>query len=171
MRSTRFLSLAYSSLIQDRRETLPTLAFLPFLCHLRFFEIHIQFYDFFDLDILSFKFLIDSLCISLTSPSTLEHLGLNIQFHNNTVNPFHEKLHDAWSHLDSLATHSAGSRLQRVDISIDYSYRCESYGNDGEVEEFNEDEILKSVFDGLPLLNSKGILFVKAALVGFEYWY
>ena len=122
--------------------------------------------DEYDLYILTFKFLMDSLSISLTTPSTLEHLKLNIRFHNNCLNPFYENLRDAWSHLDSFTTHSAGSRLQRVDINIEYSFRIwESYGDDGELDEFDEDELLKAVHDGLPLLRSKGILFVEANLV------
>ena len=125
--------------------------------------------DEYDLNILTFKFLMDSLSISLTTPSTLEHLELNIRFHDNCLNPFYENLQEAWSHLDSFTTHSAGSRLKRVDINIEYSFRClESYDDDGELDEFDEDELLKSVLNGLPLLHSKGILSVKADLVDSE---
>lgn len=175
-RSTKFLSSAYFSLTQDRQDTTtPKLIFLPFLCHLRFFEIHFELDspdvdDEYDLNILTFKFLMDSLSISLTTPSTLEHLELNIRFQNNCLNPFYENLQEAWSHLDSFTTHSAGSRLKRVDVNIEYSFRClESYDDDGELDEFDEDELLKSVLDGLPLLRSKGILSVKADLVDSEW--
>jgi hypothetical protein len=59
------------------------LIFLPFKCRLRFFEIHASFshspyacgpHDF---DFLSF--LMRSLCISLTSPATLQHLEFNFE--------------------------------------------------------------------------------------------
>jgi hypothetical protein len=56
-------------------------------------------------------------------------------------------------------THPNGSRLQRVVININYSIRSESnYDND-------KDDVLKAVLDGLPLLRTKGILFVKAAML------
>jgi hypothetical protein len=106
----------------------------------------------------------DSLSISLISPATLEHLELNIRLHDNTANPFYENLRDVWSSLESFTTHSAGSRLQRVDINIDYSFRLEGGGL------FDEDELLKAVLDGLPFLRSKCILFVKAALVDSNEW-
>ena len=117
-----------------------------------------------DFDALSF--LICSLEVSLTSPATLEHLKFNIRFRNVTdkldFNTFYENLRhvggsDAWSHLDSIATHPAGSRLQRVDINIKYDFRR----NDN-WEEPDEDKVLKAVHDGLPLLCTKGTLFVKA---------
>jgi len=113
--------------------------------------------------------LIHSLCISLTSPGTLEHLQFNIYFHDapNTVNdPFYEKLCDAWSQLDSITTYTIGSQLQRVDININYSILYFDVDLDREVEEdFDGDELLKAVLDGLPLLRTEGILFVEAALV------
>ena len=65
-----------------------------------------------------------------------------------------------WSYLDSITTHPAGPRLQRVDININYSF-CS--GDDGEEPEENKVMPLKALFDGLPLLHMKGILFVKAA--------
>ena len=67
---------------------------------------------------------------------------------------------DVWSHLDSIITHPAGSRLQRVDINIKYSFR---YDND---EEPDSTEILEPVLDALPLLREKGILFVEATVSG-----
>ena len=104
-----------------------------------------------------------SLCISLTSPATLEHLKFYIQFRNSTSdfdpNEYYEKLRDAdvWRHLDSIATHPTGSRLQRVDIDINSTF-C--YDNKG--EELDWDKVEKAVLDGVPLLRTKDILFVKA---------
>jgi len=91
-----------------------------------------------------------SLCISLTSPATLEHLKLGIQCDNST---FYEDIPDVWSHLDSITTHPIGSRLQRVDVNINYEH---SYYVSDEVK------IAKVVLDSLPLLRTKGILFVEA---------
>ena len=112
-----------------------------------------------DFNVLSF--LMGSLCTSLTSPATLEHLEFNIRFRGNILNfdsnTFYENLRDAdvWSHLDSITTHPTGSRLQRVDININYRFHC---------DEPDEDEVLKAVLDGLPLLRTQGILFVQATL-------
>ena len=64
---------------------------------------------------------------------------------------------DAWCHLDSITSHPTGSRLQRVDININYSFRY-----DDNVGEPDENEVLNAVLDSLPLLHTKGILFVKA---------
>ena len=114
-----------------------------------------------DFDILSF--LMGSLCISLTPPATLEHLEVNILFRGATDDfayyTFYEDLRAAevWRHLDSITTHPVGSRLQRVDINIDYKFRYNDNGG-----EPDKDEVSKAVFDGLPLLHTKGILFVKA---------
>jgi hypothetical protein len=133
------------------------------MCRLRFFEIHANLgaATVHDFDILSF--LMGSLCISLTSPATLEHLKLNISFRGSInrfidrVNSFSEnsRVADAWRHLDSIASHPTGSRLERVDININYSFRYNKVG------EPNEIEVLKGVLDGLPLLHTKGILFVE----------
>ena len=103
----------------------------------------------------------DSLCICL-SPATLEHLELNICFHyftNRVDNPYYVDLRDTWRRLDSIITRSTGSRLQRVDIVIDYSFRYDDDGN-----EPDEDDVLEAVLDSLPLLRTKGILFVEAVL-------
>jgi hypothetical protein len=108
-----------------------------------------------------------SLRISLTSPATLEHLKFKIWFrgYNNNFNHdrFYQYLRNAhvWSHLDSIITHPIGSRLQRVDIDIDYAFRTSDI-----VMEPDNDEILKAVLDGLPLLRERGILFVEAAVGG-----
>jgi hypothetical protein len=137
--------------------------FLPFMCRLRYFEININPDSAFmvDFDILSF--LMRSLCVSLTSPATLEHLKFKICFHGNDNHfdhyGFYKDLRDAdvWSHLDSIITHPTGSRLQRVDIDIRYTLRYD----DNIMEPYNH-EILEAVLDALPLLREKGILFVEA---------
>ena len=137
--------------------------FLPFMCHLRVFEIYIHPFSaaMRDFDILSF--LMRSLRLSLTSPATLEHLKFDIGFEGND-NSFNyytlfNDLRDAdvWSHLDSITTHPTGSRLQRVDINIEYSFRY-----DDDVLEPDESEVEAPVLDALPLLREKGILFVEA---------
>ena len=65
---------------------------------------------------------------------------------------------DVWSHLDSITTHPTGSRLQRVDINIQYCFRY-----DDEMDsEPDESEVEEPFLDALPLLREKGILFVKA---------
>ena len=108
-----------------------------------------------------------SLCTSVTSPATLEHMQFNIRFRGSEYDfNFHSfymnlRVADAWGHLDSVATHPAGSRLQRVDINIDYAFRYDEYGT-----EPDENEVSKVVLDALPLLRTKGILFVKA-FVGY----
>jgi hypothetical protein len=137
------------------------------MCRLRFFEIYIDLGSatMHDFDILSS--LMGSLYISLTSSTsaTLEHLDFNLRFRGNFRNfnsyIFYGNLRDVdvWSHLDSIATHPSGSRLQRVNITINFSFRYDSYG-----KEPDQDEVLKAVLDGLPLLRMKGILFVKAVL-------
>jgi len=111
-----------------------------------------------DFEILSF--LMRSLRVSLTSPATLEHLKFNIVFEDcrNDFNYYglFDDLRDAdvWSHLDSIITHPTGSRLQRVDINIKYSFGCDNQPDNS--------EILEPVLDALPLLRKKDILFVKA---------
>ena len=130
------------------------------MSRLRFLEIYIDLGPAtrFDFDILSF--LMSSLYISLTSPATLEHLGFNIQFgviRNFDFNTFCESLGYPWSQLDSITTHPAGSRLQRVDINISYAFLYDEEG-----EKPDDDRVLKAVLDGLPLLRAKGILFLKA---------
>jgi len=149
----RFPTSAYLSLIEDMEGPTEPI-FLPFMCRLRFFEIGIItiMHDF---DILSF--LMRSLCISLTSPATLEHLKFHFTFRGDSNyfnhNRFYEDLRDAdvWRHLDSIITHPTGSRLQRVDLVISYTFRYDPYN----------DEILESILDALPLLREKGILLSK----------
>ena len=137
--------------------------FLPFMCRLRVLDIYIdpssaRLRAF---DILSFLF--RSLRLSLTSPATLEHLKLGIVFTSYSYsffwNAFFDKLRDAdfWRHLDSIITHPASSRLQRVDIVIYYTFRR----NDN-VKEPDNTEVSEPVLDALPLLRKKGILFIKA---------
>jgi hypothetical protein len=148
---------------------------VPFICCLRFFEIYVDLgsVTMYDFDILSF--LMSSLCISLTSPATLEHLKFNISFHGTTsgdfeFDTFYEDLRNAavWTHLDSITTHPTGSRLQRVDIDIDYCdlqfqtvQVFDEDDSDSEDQVPIEHDVLKAVLDGLPLLRSKDILFVE----------
>ena len=109
-----------------------------------------------------------SLYISLTSRATLEHLKFNISFNGTTddfdddddYSSFYNDLCDAdvWNHLDSITTHPGGSRLQRVDINIDYWF-----GQDNDEVEPDENEVLEAVLDGLPLLRKKDILFIEVA--------
>jgi len=164
---TTFPTSACFSLIWDiggRMEGLTEPIFLPFMCHLRVLEINIDSSStMHNLDILSF--VMRSLCISLTSPATLEHLTLDITFEGDDCHfdydewdEFCMDLRDAdfWKHLDSVITHPTGSRLQRVDINIGYAFY-----DDDDMVEVNTDEILSAVHDGLPLLREKGILFVE----------
>jgi hypothetical protein len=159
---TRFPSTpAYFSLTRDMEGPTEPI-FLPFMCRLRYFEINANpdSADMDDFNILSF--LIRSLCVSLTSPATFEHLKLKICFcghHNFDYRRLPEELRNAdiWSHLNSIITRPIGSRLKRVDIEIKYTFRH------GEKPD-NNDEILKAVLCGLPLLRKKGILFVKAIM-------
>ena len=137
--------------------------FLPFMCRLRVLDIYIdpsstRLKDF---DILSF--LIRSLRLSLTSPPTLEHLKLGIVFTSYDYRffwtAFFDELSDCdfWRHLDSIVTHPAGSRLQRVDIDIYYTFQ-----RDDNVKEPDNNEVSEPILDALPSLRKKGILFVKA---------
>ena len=128
------------------------------MCRLRVLEINIDLFLAGDFDILSS--LIRSLRLSLTSPATLEHLMIDIVL-KHIDKYFHldwsyDDLRDAdvWSHLDSIITHPTGSRLQRVDISIEYP-SAYTYGEMGPDDS-------ETVLDALPLLREKGILFVEA---------
>ena len=134
---------------------------LPFLSRLRVFEIYIDAFTLLDLNILTF--LIGSLSISLTSPATLQHLKSKIRIQDSNYHFFCRTLRDTgvWSYLNSITSHSTGSRLQRVEINIEYSLLF----NDCIVNNPDKDEIEKSVVDGLPLLHTEGILFVQVVLV------
>jgi len=140
----------------------PESIFLPFMCRLRSFEIYATLRSASVYHSKTLSSLMSSLCISLTSPATLEQLELTIQFCNNRddfdSDMFCENLRDAeaWSYLDSITTHPSGSRLQQVNINLDY-YFC----YDEDLRKPDEDEVLRAVYDGLPLLCKKGILFVK----------
>ena len=158
----KFPTSLYFSLIwamEGRTEPI----FLPFMCRLRVFEIYIDPFsaEIWDFDVLSVLML--SLCVSLTSPATLEHLKFAIVFQGNSNTfdhyAFYDDLRDAdvWRHLDSIITHPTGSRLQRVDIDIRYIFRY-----DDDVVEPDNTEILESILDALPLLREKGILSVEA---------
>jgi hypothetical protein len=159
---TMFLTFASSSLIRDMEGPTEPI-FLPFLCRVRCFEIHVYPSSAVMRDFNILSFLMRSLRVSLTSPATLEHLKFYISFFGNDNffdhYGFYDDLRDddVWSHLDSLVTHPSGSRLQRVDIVILYSFRY-----DDNVVEPDEDEVVEPILDALPLLREKGILFVKA---------
>ncbi|EDR08418.1 uncharacterized protein LACBIDRAFT_326852 [Laccaria bicolor S238N-H82] len=137
--------------------------FLPFMSYLRILEIDINPHSATMSDFAVLSFVMRSLCASLTSPATLEHLKLNIKFEGYDNNfqhyPFYDDLRDddVWGLLDSIVTHPTGSRLQRVNIDIIY---CFCYDADGSNPD--NDDILEAVLDSLPLLHEKGILFLKA---------
>jgi hypothetical protein len=132
------------------------------MCRLRFFEIDVKLGSSTEDDFDTLSFLMGSLCISLTSPATLEHLKFDISFDDDAglgEEGIYEtfRVADAWRHLDSITSHPTGSRLQRVDININYLY---SYGYDYRKPDKNE--VINAVLNGLPLLRSKGFLFVEA---------
>ena len=136
--------------------------FLPFMCRLRVLEIRIDpsSATMRDFGILSLLIL----CISLTSPATLEHLKIDIVFKGSGYFDYYalfDDIRDAevWSHLDSIITHPTGSRLQTVGVCITYSPRCDSKG-----VEPDETEVLEPFLDALPLLCEEGILYVQAIL-------
>ena len=156
--------IPFICLIQDIEGPTDSI-FLPFMCRLRFFEIsvHLGCATMHDFDILSF--LMGSLCISLTSPATLEHLQFNIWFSGDDnmfmyrAYAFFLRYAEAWSHLDSITTHPTGSQLQRVDINIRYCFRCDDNSREPDWK-----KVEKAVLDGLSLLRAKGILFVEASV-------
>ena len=163
MHGTRFPASACFSLIWDMKGLTEPI-FLPFMCRLRVFEVYVDVFSatMGDFDILSF--LMHSFRISVTSPATLEYLKFDIVFEANDKSfdshwLFDDLLDaDVWSHLDSITTHPTGSRLQRVDINIQYCFRY-----DDEMDsEPDESEVEEPFLDALPLLREKGILFVKA---------
>ena len=136
---------------------------MPFMWHLRVLEIHAVLYSGIMGALDTMSVLIRSLLLSLTSPTPLEHIEFNIVFKGYRdyfdYDWFRDTLRDAdlWSHLNSIITHPTGSRLQRVDINFEYTFRY----NDNVVEPDNA-KISELVLDALPLLHEKGILFVKA---------
>ena len=136
---------------------------LPFMSYLRVLQIYIDPISATMSDFAILSFLMRSLCASLTSPATLEHLKLSIAFEGNDNyfdhDSFYEDLRhdDVWRYLDSIVTHPTGSRLQRVDIDITYCFRY-----DDDVKEPDNGGILEAVLGGLPLLRDEGILFVEA---------
>ena len=134
------------------------------MCRLRFCKIKIDVGSATDDDFNILSFVMGSLRTSLTSPATLEHLEFNISFHGQSNDFDHELFYydlrrytDVWTRLDSITSHPTGSRLQRVDINIDYAFRW-----DDDVGEPDEDVVLEVVLDSLPSLRTKGILFIKA---------
>ena len=84
-----------------------------------------------------------------------------VLFYGHDIISFCQHLRDpdVWRHLDSIATHPNGSRLQRVDISIEYALEPD-YG-EGVSEPY--EDVMEAVLDALPLLRTKDILFVNAS--------
>ena len=103
-----------------------------------------------------------SLCISLTSPATLEHLEFNGCDSTYNFHRFMENLRDAdlWSCLDFITTPQAGSRLQRVDVNIEYTGSYDDYMQFEPTQ--YQGQVVKAILDNLPLLHTRGILFIKA---------
>jgi hypothetical protein len=68
---------------------------------------------------------------------------------------FFDEIRDAdfWGDLNSFATHPASSRLQRVEIHIGSWANPPLCWSD-------RDKAMESVYDWLPLLRDRGILFV-----------
>src|SRR6266508_3303287 len=134
--------------------------FLPFMSHLHILEIYVNPYSttIGHFDILTF--LILSLHASSSSPATLEHLKFSITIlvdENMLDNDgFYDNLYsdNVWRHLDSITIHPTGSQLQRVEVDIKFCY-----DNDDDTVDTGED-VLEPIFDELPLLREKGILFV-----------
>ena len=169
---TKFPSSAYFSLIQDMEGPTKSI-FLPFMCRLRFFEIRAHLSSGSIHDFNTLPLITGSLCMSLTSPATLEHLLFNIWLYDDDdhiVVHKDEIYHDlrcakAWSYLDSITTLPTGSQLQRVDINIHLD--CDFYENFH--HDIEEDpipyEVKKAVLDGLPLLRAKDILCVNVIVV------
>jgi len=145
--------------------------FLPFMCRLRVFEIHLcTVISTAATGIHTLLPLMDSLYISLTSPATLEHLKVSIVYEggddpfssiDSVYNP------DVWRHLDSIITRPTGSRLQKVDINIDCTFR---YDFIEFVRLPDEKEVVEPILHSLPLLREKGILVVRATVTGRQVW-
>ena len=161
MRNSRwFSSSSYISVIQKKSHRPIDLIYLPFMHSLRFLEIHLDFSSGTNRDFNVLSFLIGSLSMSLTSP---EHLEFNLQFHGcNKFDPdtFYQNLRNVWKPLDLISIFPNSSRIQRVEVNINYApYRI----HDGGAEP-DKDEILKAIRDGLSLFHTRDILFVKAVL-------
>src|SRR5258707_7332796 len=135
------------------------------MCHLRVFELDVSPHSttIRDLEILSF--MIRTLRVSLSSPATLERLKICIEINVDGDDDDFDRdalyddlrFADVWKHLQSFVTHPSGSRLQRVDIVIEFGEELVGY---------DETKVVKPVLDALPLLRKKGILFVKAPNMG-----
>ena len=162
---TEFSPSAYLSLKSGHKGPSKSL-FLPFICCLRFFEINVDLGPLNSYAFDTWFFLTGSLRLSLTSPATLEHLKFIISLQGEVRNigceTFYEILRDFWTDLDSITNHPTGSRLQRVDINIDYS-DLRGFTEYPDELEPDEHEALQAVLDGLPLLRSKDILFVEVS--------
>ena len=108
------------------------------------------------------SFFIRSLRVSSSSPATLEHLKFNITVHVNEDMLDNDAYYDdlyydvVWSYLDSIATHPAGSRLQRVDVDVNFHY---DNTDDDDVEATESD--FEPILEELPSLQERGILFTQ----------
>ena len=151
-----FLSSVYLVVIHRRSYRSIDLIFLPFMYHLRFLEIYLDLREGTEHDFKILSLLIRSLSISLASP---EHLKFKIRFRNDSPYfPYtlYDNLRNVWSPLDSITVHPTSSQLQRVDINIKYAFVYNV------AERPDENEISKVILDGLPLLRTKGILYVRS---------
>jgi len=138
------------------------LKFLPFMFPLRFLEIYIDLSTTTEFGIRVLDILMATLRNSLLAfPATLEHLEFNIRFRGDVsdLDSFYDTLRVAyaWSDLDFITTHPAGSWLQQVDINIYSAFRRKDDG-----AEPDKDEVSNAVLDSLPLLRTKGILSVRS---------
>jgi len=139
----------------------PPWIFLPFVSRLRCLEIYINLSSGTDDDFHALAFLILSLSISL-QPSIVEHLEINLRFHClDDDDIFYDNLLNIWRPLDFIIAFSPTLQLHRIDIIINCTFR---YEYDDDEDEPDRDEIVRTVLDGLPMLNMKGILFVDAFL-------
>jgi hypothetical protein len=143
--------------------------FLPFLCRLRRLEIYIDLNseaddDGSDVDFHVLSCFILSLSVSLSSPAILEHLTFNIRFHDPDINFFYDKLRNIWCPFDYVTTLPTTSWLQQVEINIEYLF-C----YDDELEPPVMNEISQAVYDGLPLLQTRHILFVNSTVEEISY--
>ena len=129
------------------------------MSRLRCLEIYIDLSSGDDHDFHVLSFFMLSLSISLAHPSVLQHLAFNIRFHDPDPDLFYHKLNNIWSPLNDITFYPTTSWLQRVEVNISYLFR---YDNDE--EEPVMDEVSKAVLEGLPILNTRGILFVEATL-------
>ena len=101
-----------------------------------------------------------SLSISLSAPSVLQHLEFHIRFFDPDFNFFLDNVRNIWSPFDFVTTLPTTSFLQEVNINIEFLFHY-----DDEVEPaWTHTEISQAVYDGLPLLQTRHILYVNSTL-------